>query len=218
MSALVTTSQHQREARERAASIVRDFTSALSSMRVALELEDWRALGYESPVAWAEDLFGDLLAQIVPALEAATRQQLVVAYRQAGYGSTRVVAERLGISASAVSAATRGVALPAKTKGKDGRERPSKAPAKPVLTLVPDLPADVADEPQRAQHLVVADLVTASQRAGMTVKDVLAVMVDEGWHHGHASGALSRAKRQGLIVASETRRDGCVAWVDPRWL
>ena len=221
MSALTTsTAQRLEQARDRSKTIRQNLTEAVLGVRLALELEDWRVMGYASPAAWAEGEFGEVLALIVPGLEQGTRKALAVAFRQDGH-STRAAGEKLGMSASAVSSATKGVELPEKTRSKDGRERPSRR-----LALVPALPdvvdaevvGDVVETVVRAQHLVVADLVAASERGGMTVKDVLAVMASEGWHHGHASGALSRAKRQGLIVASETRRDGCVAWVTPAWL
>ena len=82
-------------------------------------------------------------------------------------------------------------------EGLDGRTqtaaRAKRAPAAPAPSVtVTEQPA----APAVSSVQQVVDLVAAAP-AGLTVVDVCAAL---GWHHGQASGALSRAERRGRLV------------------
>lgn len=57
--------------------------------------------------------------------------------------------------------------------------------------------------------------VRMAGRSGATWREVAA---ERGWHHGQASGALTRLHRRGLILRLEETRDHCGVYVTPDYV
>lgn len=183
------------EAQALTASIRRNLRGALEGLRVAREGRAWAAMGYPTYFEWAETEFGSLADLALPVVE---RQALALSMRTAQPPmSTRVIGERLGVSASTVSADLRGQG-PSHVRGRDGVLRPARSTRKPQPAPEP------APQLSRADQVVA--LVAASGADGRTCRELEEAT---GLGHGVISGALSRVARQYRVRPTTARRQGC---------
>lgn len=167
------------------------LTVADEELSRALAERDWEVFGLAT--------FGEYCAEKLPELE---HIKLRVAPRQARtkalLEADPTVTEREIAAATGASPATAHRDVLAVT----GRAVASnEAGPQPPVTAPP--------VPQSGYRAAVA-LVAAQGAHGLTVKELAAAT---GWHHGQASGALSKAARKQLIRARPTFRDGCAAYV-----
>lgn len=146
---------------------------------------------HEAVERWLGDL-GSLRLQGSP--EAiAERDALVRSMRAAG-ATTRVVRERLGISAYAVQQAiAQDDPAPERITGADGASRSSRGTRREMLPAPEGRVWEQAAEWLRRHP------------GGLTLVELARVA---GWTEGKASGALSDVRRRGLAVRTEERRDG----------
>jgi lambda repressor-like predicted transcriptional regulator len=157
----------------------------------------WTKLGHTS---W-EVLCREEMPELAQMLTVAQKQELVVDLRKRGM-SLRAAAAPAGVSAATAKTWTdnAGVQL-ATVTSLDGRQRPAKAAAAE--------PAPVITGAQRT-----VDLVAKAGERGLTVRELCK---KTGWHHGQASGQLSRLAKQRRVRAVAVFRDGCAAYVVSPW-
>jgi len=186
------------EAQELTVSIRRNLRGALEGLGAAREREAWRALDYPTWHDYCEAEFGSLAELALPVQE---RVALVVSMTTAEPPmSTRTIGERLGVSASTVSAdrrnaAAAGAVLPSTVRGKDGRDRPAVSTRK------------LAPAPEPAPVLTVVDrLVSLIQEHGPA--SALALEERTGLRHGAVSAALHRLSVPGgrLVYTRPAKR------------
>jgi len=155
----------------------------------------WTKLGHTS---W-EALCAAELPELPELLTLTQKRELAVALRRQGL-SYRAAAAPAGVSPRSVQtwAEDAGVVL-ATVTSLDGRERPAKAAAA--------APAPVVSGAQRT-----VDLVAAAGERGLTVRELCK---KTGWHHGQASGQLSRLAARRRVRAVAVFRDGCATYRTP---
>lgn len=172
---------------------------ALDLLTEAFDGQAWVALDYPSWDAYCETELPQL-AILGKGMPVGERRAAVAELRGRGM-SLRAIAKPLGLSPNTVKAdaAAAGVQL-ATVTSLDGRTRPAAA-----ADVVP-APAPVSG----AQRTV--DLVAAAGERGLTVRELCK---KTGWHHGQASGQLSRLAKRGRVRAVAVFRDGCATYVVP---
>lgn len=198
MSAVVAVAQPLDVARARR--LTKQLQDALSLsldlLGQVFEGRAWEVLGHES---WEAYCAAELpqLAQLRLPLE--ERRAAVAELRGRGM-SLRAIGAPLGLSANTVraDAAAAGVQL-ATVTSLDGRQRPGKG-------------ADVAPAPVKTGAQRTVDLVAKAGERGLTVRELCK---KTGWHHGQASGQLSRLAARRRVRAQAVFRDGCAAYVVP---
>lgn len=158
------------------------LTGAIVKLGLAREGGADEVLGYETWHAYVEAEFGDLRELRLPVVE----RRALVASMRADDLSVRQIAGKLGVSVGTVHA--------------DLPETQEKAT---VHQLHPEpAPAPWQDLPKTDQVVI---LIGMQGDRGLTCREL---ELETGWHHGVASGPLSRCRRQhrvrgtGLIRAS----------------
>lgn len=156
----------------------------------------WKVLGHDSWEAYCAKELPQLAQLRIPLEE---RRAAVAELRGRGM-SLRAIGAPLGLAANTVRADLKaaGVQL-ATVTSLDGRQRPAAAAAVE--------PAPVVSGAQRT-----VDLVTAAGERGLTVRELCK---KTGWHHGQASGQLSRLAKRGRVRAVAVFRDGCATYLVP---
>ena len=182
---------------------VREHLAAARDILAALHAElaptkGWQALGHAS---W-EELCRAELPELAELMTLAQKKELVVELRRAGL-SYRAAAAPAGVSPASAKtwAEDAGVEL-ATVTSLDGRVRPGKVAAAE--------PAPVVTGAQRT-----VDLVLAAGVRGLTVRELCK---KTGWHHGQASGQLSRLASRRRVVAVAVFRDQCATYRHPSTL
>lgn len=153
----------------------------------------WEPLGYADWNAYCVAELGDLRQLRLPV---DSRRELVGQMRRHGM-STRAIASGLGISVGTVAtdrAALGETSEPETVVSLDGRRRPARS-TRP----------DPAPAPTRSRADEVVARVAAQADRGLTCRELV---METGWHHGVASGALSRVARQGRIRPAGRIREG----------
>lgn len=176
---------------------------ALDLLTEAFDGRAWVALDYPSWEAYCETELPQL-AILGKGLPVAQRQAAVAELRGRGM-SLRAIAKPLGLSPNTVKAdaAAAGVQL-ASVTSLDGRARPStSAKTSPERAQ----PAATVSGAQRT-----VDLVTAAGERGLTVRELCK---KTGWHHGQASGQLSRLAKRRRVRVVAVFRDGCATYLAP---
>lgn len=171
---------------------------ALHLIGEVYESDDWRLVAS----SWEEFCAAELpeLAQL--RLEPEQRRAVVVDLASRGL-SQRGIGAPLGLSPQTVGRELKAAGVVRdKVKSRDGRLRPASQPAASVP----------APSTGTSLDRVVA-LVAAAGSDGLTVREVLRKARD--WHHGQASGALSRAHARGRLVRTSSYRAGCAAYTIP---
>lgn len=162
--------------------------SAIVKLQQAREGGADTVLGYGSWYAYVEAEFGDLRELRLPVVE---RRALVASMREDDL-TVRQIAGKLGVSVGTVHAD-----LP------QTQER-----AATVHQLHPDpAPSPIADLPKTDQVVI---LVGMQGDRGMTCREL---ELETGWHHGVASGPLSRCRRQGRVAGTGRFRQGYEVYV-----
>lgn len=194
-------------AERRAEEIRANLKGAAAMLREARENGDAEVLGYDSHGAYVVDRFGDVLADI--RMETEDRRAVVDAMRTAGASHRQIVRE-LRVSAGTVANDIKitGDHAPDMVVGDDGRTRAARATQGLVAGGDGTPGAATTQAPTVADRTVAR--VAAAGPSGLTVRELCK---KEKWHHGQASGALSRVHRQGRVARSTVYRDGCAAYV-----
>jgi len=161
------------------------------------ESDDWKLVAS----SWEEFCAAELpeLAQL--RLEPEKRQAVILDLAGRGL-SQRAIGAPLGLSPQTVMRELKRAGVERDTvKGRDGRQRPAVAAARPVpvSSSVPNTDRAVS-------------LVAAAGPDGLTVRELCR---KTGWHHGQASGTLSRLAKQRRVRAVAVFRDNCAAYVLP---
>jgi hypothetical protein len=160
--------------------------SAIVKLQQAREGGADTALGYPTWHAYVEAEFGDLRELRLPVAE---RRALVASMRADDY-SVRQIAGRLGVSVGTVHAD-----LP------ETRDRLAN-----VIPLRPE-PEPIGHLPKTDQVVI---LIGRQGDRGMTCREI---ELETGWHHGIASGPLSRCKRQRRVRPTGRLRAGYEVYV-----
>lgn len=171
------------------------LTEALHLIGEVYESDDWKLVSS----SWEDFCATELpeLAQL--RLEPEQRRAVVVDLASRGL-SQRGIGAPLGLSAQTVGRELKAAGVVRdKVKGRDGRLRPASQP-------VAAAPAPATSSLDR-----VVNLVAAAGPDGLTVREVLRKARD--WHHGQASGALSRAHARGRLIRTPSYRAGCATYV-----
>jgi hypothetical protein len=186
-------------ARKLTASIRRKLEDADAELVRAYEGRVWEALDLPDWATWVAQSFPELesIKLSVPA-----RQERAVVLRLVG-ASERDIAAATGVSPASIhadlaAARKRGLldAEPTTTRGRDGRDRPSRAAAR--------------EQAQVERHGLTILMHEAWQRVagcgdgGMTC---LELERRARWRHGRASSLLHRLERAGLVERSGAFRD-----------
>lgn len=181
-------------ARRLTAQLREQLAGALELLHQVHDGRAWAVLGYDTWDAYCDAELPELARLRLPIAE---RRDAVTTLRGRGM-SVRAIAKPLGLSVGTVHADLKAAGDQLATvTSLDGRQRPAARQAAAE-------PAPVVTGAQRT-----VDLVTAAGERGLTVRELCR---RTGWHHGQASGQLSRlAKRR--IRATGVLRDGYVTYV-----
>jgi hypothetical protein len=148
----------------------------------------WEVLDYPNWAAYCEAELGDLLMVKLPP---AMRREAAAHMKSAGM-SYRNISAPFGVSPASIHA--------------------DLAPAKPKSVQKLNTPAT----PPPVVHLSNVDravaLVAAQGTRGLTYIELCR---EAGWRGGQATGALSEAKRRGLVAPSGQFRDHCTVYLRP---
>jgi lambda repressor-like predicted transcriptional regulator len=180
-------------ARRLTAQLRQQLAGALQLLHQVHDGRAWAVLGYDSWDAYCDAELPELAQLRLPI---ADRRDAVAALRGRGM-SVRAIAKPLGLSVGTVHADLKAADVQLATvTSLDGRLRPGKAAAAE--------PAPVVTGAQRT-----VDLVAAAGERGLTVRELCR---KTGWHHGQASGQLSRLAARRRVRAVAVFRDGCAAY------
>jgi hypothetical protein len=160
--------------------------SAIVKLQQAREGGADIALGYESWWAYVEGEFGDLRELRLPVDE---RRALVASMTDDGH-SVRQIHARLGYSLGTIHA-----------------DQVATGRAANVLELRPAEPDPIGHLPKTDQVVI---LIGRQGSRGMTCREI---ELETGWHHGIASGPLSRCKRQRRVRPTGRLRAGYEVYV-----
>lgn len=187
---------------------------ALEGVRLAHELivkafrgRAWNALGYTS---WDEYCRAEFAG--VRCIRLSDDEISITVGALVGEGlSYRAIASATGVSVGKVHKHRPAVA-PDNLISLDGARRSRQASSRARHPAGKGLPAEEIPTDYTALSSVekVVLMVGEWGITGATVRDICGMT---GWHHGQASGALSRANSRGLIHASGSFRDGCTVYV-----
>ncbi len=190
-----------RRLRDRVGQLRELLADALHLIGELYESDDWKLVAS----SWEEFCAAELPELARLRLEPEQRQAVVVDLAGRGL-SQRAIGAPLGLSPQTVGRELKaaGVARTA-SKGRDGRVRTI------ALKTSPETGHD-AVTPQVTKAQQTIDLVAAAGERGLTVRELCK---RTGWHHGQASGQLSRLNRRGRVRQTPVFRDGCSAYVAP---
>lgn len=158
--------------------------TAIEKLAEAREGGADEALGYRTWHEYVIAEFGDLRELRLPTVE---RRALAASMHDSGM-TYRAIRDKLDVSLGTI-------------RNDIGRE------ATGTVTPLHDPGPDPYKGMTRADEVVAR--VRAQQDRGLTCREL---ELETGWHHGVASGALSRVHRQHRVVRTDTYRNGYAAY------
>jgi hypothetical protein len=168
---------------------IRDAVALADDLLVrAYEGRAWEALGHDS---WSAYCAAELPELRMVKLRAEARRERAAALREAGASIPEIVVA---------------------TGSSLGTIHRDLTPAPVPFQMESRQPVQVAPPVHLSNVDRAVALVAAQGTRGLTVRELC---LEAGWHHGQASGALTKAHQRGLIVRSATYRERCAAYLRP---
>lgn len=174
---------------------IRDALALADDLLVrAYEGKAWEALGHAS---WPAFIAAELPELRMVKLRTEVRREWVRKLLEAG-ASVREAAVAAGTSVGSAHNDARVLGF-VEERSELNTPRAAEQPVSPPLPQVSNVDRAVA-------------LVAAQGARGLTVRELCH---EADWHHGQASGALTKAHQRGLIARSDVYRDRCAAYLRP---